>query len=64
MGRAAPAEFVKEVVDLARAHHSALAVDVIRAYHFGAKYNVELEIVLPGCGRLNGLNVLRGSTSE
>ena len=27
---------------------SAAQVDITRAYHFGARYNVEIEIILPG----------------
>ena len=29
-------------------HDTRITVDVTRAYHFGARYNVEMEIVLPG----------------
>ena len=48
VGHTAPPEFITQVEDLARLHDSRLAVDVTRAYHFGARYNVEMEIVLPG----------------
>lgn len=47
VGQAAPAEFVARALRLAEAHHPAMAVDVTRAYHFGARYNVEMEVVLP-----------------
>lgn len=46
-GHTAPPEFVDRVNQLAAAHNAALAVDVTRCYHFGARYNVEMEIVLP-----------------
>ena len=29
-------------------HDAKLRLDCIRAYHFGSRYNVEVEIVLPG----------------
>lgn len=32
---------------IAAAHHPAVQVDITRAYHFGSRYNVEMEIVLP-----------------
>ena len=47
-GHAAPAACTAQVEALARAHHADLVVDCTRAYHFGARYNVELEIILPG----------------
>ncbi|KAL4449002.1 hypothetical protein ABPG77_007719 [Micractinium sp. CCAP 211/92] len=47
VGQAAPAEFVARALRLAEGHHPAMAVDVTRAYHFGARYNVEMEVVLP-----------------
>jgi len=48
VGHTAPPEFIDRVNGIARRHDSRLAVDVTRAYHFGARYNVEMEIVLPG----------------
>ena len=47
VGHTAPEEFIKEVEEMAHTHDKRLVVDCIRAYHFGAKYNVEVEIVLP-----------------
>jgi len=47
VGFTAPPEFVEEVRSLAVGHSRLLSVDCIRAYHFGARFNVELEIVLP-----------------
>lgn len=37
VGRGAPAEFVEQLEALANSHHSAMGLDVIRAYHFGAR---------------------------
>lgn len=47
VGRAANDDFLKEVRRVGNAHHPQLTVDIIRAYHFGPKYLVELEVVLP-----------------
>mmetsp|Transcript_1565 Transcript_1565/g.4635 ORF Transcript_1565/g.4635 Transcript_1565/m.4635 type:complete len:426 (+) Transcript_1565:354-1631(+) len=47
VGLTAPADFVKELEELANTHHEKAFLDVIRAYHFGARYIVELEIVMP-----------------
>ena len=48
VGKGAPPEFIQVVTQLAVEHDRQLAVDCIRAYHFGARFNVELEIMLPG----------------
>ena len=48
VGHTAPQSFIDEVENIARKHDSRLSVDCTRAYHFGARYNVEMEIVLPG----------------
>jgi divalent metal cation (Fe/Co/Zn/Cd) transporter len=48
VGHTAPPHFIVKVEEIARLHDSRLAVDCTRAYHFGARYNVEMEIVLPG----------------
>lgn len=48
VGHIAPQLFIDEVEEIARKHDSRLSVDCTRAYHFGARYNVEMEIVLPG----------------
>ncbi|PSC72281.1 CDF membrane [Micractinium conductrix] len=47
VGQAAPEEFHQAVERIAAAHHPAVQVDITRAYHFGSRYNVEMEIVLP-----------------
>jgi divalent metal cation (Fe/Co/Zn/Cd) transporter len=46
-GYTAPPEFIESVKRLANEHNPLLQVDQIRAYHFGAQYIVELEVVLP-----------------
>ncbi|KAK9861934.1 hypothetical protein WJX84_004692 [Apatococcus fuscideae] len=47
VGRAAPEEFVGELEMLASTHHDELEIDVIRAYHFGPRFIVEMEVVMP-----------------
>ena len=47
VGKSAPQEFIDDIESLAREHHPALDLDCTRAYHFGARYAVEMEIVLP-----------------
>ena len=34
-------------MSIANAHHEHLSVDCIRAYHFGSRFIVELEVLLP-----------------
>ena len=41
VGLGAPVEFVTTLEELANAHHHNMQVDVIRAYHFGARFIVE-----------------------
>lgn len=48
VGHTAPQKFIQQVENIARQHDPRLSVDCTRAYHFGARYNVEMEIVLPG----------------
>lgn len=47
VGRGAPEEFVAMLEAMAGDHHPMLTVDVIKAYHFGQRYIVEIEVVLP-----------------
>lgn len=47
VGKAADDVFLEEVRRVGNSHHVDLKVDIIRAYHFGPKYLVELEVVLP-----------------
>lgn len=37
VGRGADADFVKQLESLANSHHRDMGLDVIRAYHFGAR---------------------------
>ena len=46
-GHTAPPDFVARVNSIALLHESRLAIDVTRAYHFGSRFNVEMEVVLP-----------------
>lgn len=46
-GKVAPQEFVEELHQLASNFDDRMTVDVCRAYHFGPKFLVELEVVLP-----------------
>lgn len=47
VGYTAPPEFIRKVNDIAIEHEDRLIVDCTRAYHVGARFNVEMEIVLP-----------------
>ncbi|KAK9868820.1 hypothetical protein WJX84_006295 [Apatococcus fuscideae] len=47
VGRGAPREFVDNLMSIANSHHEHLSVDCIRAYHFGSRFIVELEVLLP-----------------
>jgi divalent metal cation (Fe/Co/Zn/Cd) transporter len=47
-GKSAPQDFIEELQELAENFDERIqAVDQIRAYHFGPKFLVELEIVMP-----------------
>ena len=46
-GKAAPKEFMDELHETANNFDPKMEVDVVRAYHFGPKFLVELEVVLP-----------------
>jgi cation diffusion facilitator family transporter len=47
VGRAANPAFLKQVQEMSDAHHESMRVDVVRAYHFGPRYLVEIEVVMP-----------------
>ncbi|KAE8882336.1 hypothetical protein PF005_g14855 [Phytophthora fragariae] len=47
VGVCASEDFVQEVKELCSHHHPSMALDIVRAYHFGSKYLVELEVVVP-----------------
>lgn len=46
-GKVAPSEFIDELYETANNFDQKMEVDVVRAYHFGPKFLVELEVVLP-----------------
>ncbi|ETI34736.1 hypothetical protein F441_18659 [Phytophthora nicotianae CJ01A1] len=48
VGVCASEEFIEEVKELCSRHHPSMELDIVRAYHFGSKYLVELEVVVPG----------------
>lgn len=48
VGYTAPQSFIDNIEVLAHEHDDRLKVDCTRVYFFGARYNVEMEIVLPG----------------
>lgn len=48
VGFTAPPEFIALVNELAVQHDKRVQVDCTRAYYFGNRYNVEMEIILPG----------------
>lgn len=47
IGRSADSEFLDVVREMAECHDPSVSLDVLRAYHFGPKFLVELEIVMP-----------------
>jgi divalent metal cation (Fe/Co/Zn/Cd) transporter len=48
IGRAAPPEFVSKVTYVAATNSpQILRVDTVRAYHFGVRFVVEVDVVLP-----------------
>ena len=47
VGKTAPPAFISKVNGIASRHHPLLRVDVTRAYHVGARFAVEMEVVLP-----------------
>lgn len=46
-GKSAPKEFIDDLYELADHFDERMQVDTIRAYHFGPKFLVELEVVMP-----------------
>ncbi len=51
MGKGAPTEFIEQLEDMVNTHHEKVAVDVIRAYHFGARFIVEVCALCPAHAR-------------
>eukprot|EP00953_Heterococcus_sp_UTEX-ZZ885_P001179 1139-Heterococcus_DN1.PRE.2 len=52
IGKSAPDDFIDKINSIANEHHDDVAVDSTRAYHFGAAYIVEMEILMPAETRL------------
>eukprot|EP00529_Nitzschia_sp_RCC80_P023877 CAMPEP_0113447938 /NCGR_PEP_ID=MMETSP0014_2-20120614/4501_1 /TAXON_ID=2857 /ORGANISM="Nitzschia sp." /LENGTH=463 /DNA_ID=CAMNT_0000339119 /DNA_START=85 /DNA_END=1476 /DNA_ORIENTATION=- /assembly_acc=CAM_ASM_000159 len=46
-GKSAPEELIEELVELADHFDEKMMVDTVRAYHFGPKFLVEVEVVMP-----------------
>jgi cation diffusion facilitator family transporter len=46
VGKKADDDFLESIQDLAMNHHPEMQLDTLRAYHFGPKYLVELEMVM------------------
>ncbi|TMW60172.1 hypothetical protein Poli38472_000214 [Pythium oligandrum] len=47
VGLRADPDFIEQIRDLTDSHHPLMKSDIIRAYHFGNNYLVELEVILP-----------------
>lgn len=47
VGKTAPPAFIAKCNHLATRHHQLMRVDTTRAYHMGARFAVEMEVVLP-----------------
>eukprot|EP00930_Biecheleria_cincta_P058213 TRINITY_DN4406_c0_g1_i1.p1 TRINITY_DN4406_c0_g1~~TRINITY_DN4406_c0_g1_i1.p1 ORF type:complete len:444 (+),score=91.48 TRINITY_DN4406_c0_g1_i1:156-1334(+) len=47
VGKRADPEFLQKVKDIAEQHDQRMELDQLNAYHFGPKYLVELEVVMP-----------------
>lgn len=46
-GKSAPNDLIDELQELAQNFDERMEVDVVRAYHFGPKFLVEIEVVMP-----------------
>lgn len=47
IGKGAPEDFIHNLEQLASTHHADMSLDHIRAYYFGQRFIVEMEVVLP-----------------
>ncbi|GAB5370686.1 hypothetical protein AAMO2058_001514600 [Amorphochlora amoebiformis] len=47
VGKSAPPELVEELRNIADNFHRQMRLDIIRVYHFGTRFLVEIEMVLP-----------------
>jgi len=65
VGHTAPEEFLKNVDDICNDHHRHIVTDAIVAYHFGSKFIVEIEMVLPGTmSVMETFEIARGVTAK
>ncbi|OQS02878.1 Cation Diffusion Facilitator (CDF) Family [Thraustotheca clavata] len=48
IGLQAGDEFINSIRSIADTHHPNMQADIVRAYHFGNNFLVELEVILPG----------------
>ena len=46
-GKSAPEELIEELVEMADHFDEKMVADTVRAYHFGPKFLVEVEVVMP-----------------
>ncbi|GMH77816.1 hypothetical protein TrST_g13882 [Triparma strigata] len=47
VGKAAEQSFIDELVKIGENHHGEMSIDICRCYHFGPKFLVEMECVMP-----------------
>ncbi|KAJ0406501.1 hypothetical protein P43SY_001432 [Pythium insidiosum] len=47
IGLRATPDFVEQVREISDLHHPQMTTDIVRAYHFGSNYLVEIEVILP-----------------
>eukprot|EP00519_Triparma_laevis_P001469 CAMPEP_0182503846 /NCGR_PEP_ID=MMETSP1321-20130603/16107_1 /TAXON_ID=91990 /ORGANISM="Bolidomonas sp., Strain RCC1657" /LENGTH=395 /DNA_ID=CAMNT_0024709085 /DNA_START=118 /DNA_END=1301 /DNA_ORIENTATION=- len=47
VGKAAEQSFIDELVEIGENHHGEMSIDICRCYHFGPKFLVEMECVMP-----------------
>lgn len=47
VGVSAPEDFIQCIKEMSASHDESMEVDVVRAYHFGHRYCVEIEVVFP-----------------
>lgn len=47
IGKGAPEDFIQNLEKLASTHHTEMSLDHIRAYYFGQRFIVEMEVILP-----------------
>eukprot|EP00442_Polarella_glacialis_P037083 CAMPEP_0115112840 /NCGR_PEP_ID=MMETSP0227-20121206/40937_1 /TAXON_ID=89957 /ORGANISM="Polarella glacialis, Strain CCMP 1383" /LENGTH=384 /DNA_ID=CAMNT_0002512599 /DNA_START=43 /DNA_END=1193 /DNA_ORIENTATION=- len=47
VGKRADREFLAKVQNMAEEHHPSMKLDQLNAYHFGPRYLVEVEVVMP-----------------